>query len=367
MIKHLDIWTATKVRDAAHDPYAALTREEINAYTIERLKEQLLYVTENSVLYQDLYKEIDIKAMCQLEGSEFMKAFRTLPPTTPEMLKERETDFLCVSQSEISRIVTLPTSGSTGKPKRVYFTEEDQQLTVDFFNHGMRLICDPSDVVLILMPANVPGSIGKLLGQGLRDMGAKAIEYGLPVSIKDEAADIIDIMKKEKVTSIVALPTHMIKLAREAESAGITDYDSPDFVQLRSILLSAEYVPEETVMMLEETFECCIYEHYGMTEMGLGCAVSCGFGNGYHVRESDLFLEIVDSRNGEPMPEGAFGEIVFTTLTRKGMPFIRYRTGDFSRWITEPCMCGSVLKRIDKVGSRDIIKGMLVDRINGIK
>ncbi len=120
------------------------------------------------------------------------------------------------------------------------------------------------------------------------------------------------------------------------------------------------------MMLLEETFGCCVYEHYGMTEMGLGCAVSCGYGRGYHVREADLYIELINPITGQVVEgEGRkpgysnYGEIVFTTLTRKGMPFIRYRTGDFSRWILEPCPCGSVLKRLDKVAPREEKKGGL--------
>jgi phenylacetate-coenzyme A ligase PaaK-like adenylate-forming protein len=94
-----------------------------------------------------------------------------------------------------------------------------------------------------------------------------------------------------------------------------------------------------------------------MTEMGLGCAVSCEYQNGYHVREADLYLEIIDPDTGKTLPDGTWGEIVFTTLTRVGMPFIRYRTGDISRWKTESCRCGSKLKLLDYIQDRKIEKG----------
>lgn len=369
MINYLDIKTAASIRDAAHDQNAPLRREEIDAYTARKLREQLKYAAVKSDFYRDLFagRDIDIDKICsdELSDAQFMNEFEKLPPTDQEDIKERDKDFLCVSAAEISRVVTMKTSGSTGKPKRIYFTAKDQKLTEDYFDYGMRLLTDSDDVVLILMQADAPGSIGDLLAKGISSFGARPVKYGLPKSVNREAPDILKIMKNEGVTSVVALPTHMIKLAREAEKAGMTDYDSENFIQLRSILLSGEYVPEETVMMLEDIFGCCIYEHYGMTEMGLGCAVSCGFGNGYHVREDDLYLEIVNPRTGEVIRDGSYGEIVFTTLTREGMPLIRYRTGDYSRWINEPCMCGSVLKRLDKVGSREHVKGILIDKIQG--
>ena len=110
-------------------------------------------------------------------------------------------------------------------------------------------------------------------------------------------------------------------------------------------------------MQIEAAWGCKVFEHYGMTEMGLGGAVSCGFLEGCHIRESDLYLEIIDPKPGQVLPEGKEGEVVFTTLTRKGMPFIRYRTGDWSSFIPEPCQCGSILKRISRVGDRNMKKG----------
>lgn len=343
LVRFLDDWTIKKIGSKA-----PLAREDINSYTAHELKRTVAYAYENSSFYREKY------AGCDLED------FENLPFATPEELRERAMDFLCVKPGEISRIVTLDTGGSTGKPKRVYFTEEDQQLTVDFFENGMQLMADSSDKILILMPAKVPGSIGKLLAEGLKNFGAEAIEYGLPEmgphrSDEDneaEAVKIIELINSEEVTGVVALPTHMEMLA---EYNGFQNIEC----RLKWVLLSAEYVSDEAVQRITKGFNCKAYEHYGMTEMGLGCAVSCGCSEGYHVREADLYIEIIDPETGDVIPDGQIGEIVFTTLTREGMPFIRYRTGDYSRWIPEVCACGSILRRLDKVGPRDVVKGYL--------
>jgi phenylacetate-coenzyme A ligase PaaK-like adenylate-forming protein len=89
-----------------------------------------------------------------------------------------------------------------------------------------------------------------------------------------------------------------------------------------------------------------------MTEMGLGGAVDCRARSGGHIREADLYVEIVDPDTGRPLPDGEQGELVFTTLTRTGMPLIRYRSGDLSRFIPEPCPCGTVLRRLAWVKGR---------------
>jgi phenylacetate-coenzyme A ligase PaaK-like adenylate-forming protein len=126
---------------------------------------------------------------------------------------------------------------------------------------------------------------------------------------------------------------------------------------MKAILLSAEYVSDENVRIIEEIWDCKVFEHYGMTEMGLGGAMACETRIGYHPREADLIFEIIDPESGAALPDGEYGEIVFTTLTREAMPLVRYRTGDFSRFIPEPCPCGSKLKRLDRVANRKSVKG----------
>ena len=362
----LDDWTTEKIGGGS-----SLKRNDVDLYTVKALAETVAYSYQNSSFYQEKYEAFSDELETDLCEEGNLEIFEKLPFATPDELRERGMDFLCVKPGDISRIVTLDTGGSTGKPKRVYFTEEDQQLTVDFFENGMQLMADSSDKILILMPAKVPGSIGRLLAEGLRNFGAEAVEYGLPKmgpraaeeKNREEAERLLKIIRYENITGIVALPTHMEMLAEfHTAMHGTAELDEADIAEcdsLKWVLLSAEYVADEVAGKIAEVFGCKIYEHYGMTEMGLGCAVSCGCGEGYHVRESDIYIEIMDPETGQKVVDGEVGEIVFTTLTRKGMPFIRYRTGDFSRWITEPCGCESVLKRLAKVGPRDVVKGYL--------
>lgn len=331
MEKYLDIWTAEKLNKGN------LTREDIELYQLEKLKETFSMAVEKSPYYRSLYEDMRVDSF---------EDFRKLPFSGPDDVRSHELEMLCVSQREISRIVTIETSGTTGVPKRVYFTEADQELTTDFFHHGMKLIVDETDVVMILMPCRRPGSIGVLLKEGLERSGVKVVPYGLPDGRDTE--QILEIMERERVTNCVALATHMSQIAEKSPS-----YDIP----LKSVLLSAEYVSEESRRVIRETWNCRIFEHYGMTEMGLGCAVQCPELEGFHVRETDLYLEIIDPETGEVLPDGEEGEIVFTTLTRKGMPFIRYRTGDWSSFMTGTCGCGSILKRITRVGDRGLLKG----------
>jgi phenylacetate-coenzyme A ligase PaaK-like adenylate-forming protein len=122
---------------------------------------------------------------------------------------------------------------------------------------------------------------------------------------------------------------------------------------VKVLFLAGEYVAEAKRQELERIWQCRVYTHYGLTEMGLGVAVECDAHDGYHFNETDLLLEVVDPITGTPVEPGDEGELVFTTLTREAMPLIRYRTHDISRIITEPCPCGaSTLLRIDQVRKR---------------
>jgi phenylacetate-CoA ligase len=144
----------------------------------------------------------------------------------------------------------------------------------------------------------------------------------------------------------VGVPTQVLALVR---NPGMGESSS---LRLKSTLLTMDHVPQAIVRAVEASWGCRVYNHYGMTEMGLGGGVECQVRRGYHLREADLYLEVIDPVNGRTISEGEYGEVVFTTLTRRGMPLIRYRTGDISRFIPGDCPCGTVLRSLEKVRSR---------------
>jgi len=248
--------------------------------------------------------------------------------------------LVCVGQDEISRIITLNTSGTTGKPKRIYFTEEDLEFTVEFFIHGMMTLVGRGDRVLIMLPGEKYGSVGYLLMEALRRMGVFAEIHGVLIDM-DKCLEEI---RKYKINCVVGIPVQVLDLSYETKKN--------DIGCIEKVLLCADYVPDSVVSNIEENFGCTVYSHYGMTEMGFGGGVECSAFDGYHLRESDLYFEVIDPLNGMPLPEGQWGEVVFTTLNRKGMPLIRYRTGDISRLINRSCSCGSDLRRLDKILGR---------------
>lgn len=335
----IDKWIKTKIGLEEAD---ILTREKLENYQLHVLKRIIEYAKENSKFYNEHFGRINVE-----RDILHLSDIKNLPFTTPEMLKSRGSSMVCVSQSQISRIVTLNTTGSTGEPKRIYFTEEDQELTIDYFHYGLRVMTNPKDVFLVLLPCKTPGSVGDLVRQGLERDGVNVIPFGFPAIDESEDEEIIQLIKSKNVNSLVGTSSVVERLVFKSKG---------QINSVRTILLSAEYVPEQSVKTIERGWNCQVFEHFGMTETGLGGAMACTAHKGYHPREADLLFEIIDPVTYKVLPEGETGELVFTTLTRTGMPLIRYKTGDTTRWIPEPCPCGSILRRIDKVGDRGVAK-----------
>ncbi len=274
--------------------------------------------------------------------------FTRFPFTDAGHISKNPLSFLCVSQNEIERVVTLTSSGTSGPPKRLYFTSEDLEQTMDFFLVGMSTFTGSEDKVLILLPGERPDSVGDLLCRALQRGGVRAVKHG-PVH---DAEKTLAVIKKEAVTCLVGIPTQVLWLARCQKHPDPVVADN-----IKSVLLSTDYVPRAICSALESTWNCNVYNHYGMTEMGLGGSVDCEARQGGHLREADLFFEVIDPETGCPVSPGEYGEVVFTTLTRKGMPLIRYRTGDMARFLNTPCPCGTFLPRLDRV------RGRIQDRV----
>ena len=362
-----------------------LSREALEVWQLARLQETIALVLERSSFYRDKFRDLRIVSSESLEGLSYstlasldrqnmgyvntprslralseslldsfgavtvdsLDELKRLPFTMPEDLALYGTRMVCVAASDVSRIVTLQqTSGTTGPPKRVWFTEADQELMTDYVHHGLPVMTGPADVFLVLMPCERPGSVGSIVAEGVERIGSRVVRVGAIPTDGSRDLEVLEVMRNEGVTTgLATAPTAARLAAKSCDDVVIKG-------NMRTILLAAQYISEANKEIIEAAWGCEVFEHYGSTETGLGGAMACEKRSGYHPREADLLFEIVDPDSGEILPEGEWGEIVFTTLTRRAMPLIRYRTGDFSRWIPEPCACGSVLKRFDRVGDR---------------
>jgi phenylacetate-coenzyme A ligase PaaK-like adenylate-forming protein len=327
----LEAWIAGKI-GLSEDSFS---RGQLHRYQLERVRETIRWARQHSSFYGNLlrdFAETDITGLADLAR---------LPFTNADDIRKNALRFLCVSQDEINRIVTLDSSGTTGKAKRIYFTASDQELTINYFRYSMAALTQKGDRVLILFPGERPGSLVELLVEALRRLDVQPIAYGLVSNIP--AA--IKIMTREQVDCVVGIPTQVLALASYARNIGMS-------FRIKNTILSSDYVPEAIKRTLQQLWGCPVYEYYGMTEMGLGGGTECAALAGCHLYEADLYMEIVDPLTGKVLPEGQEGEAVVTTLTRRGMPLIRYRTGDITRILHEPCECGAIIRRIAKITRR---------------
>ncbi|MDR1084525.1 MAG: AMP-binding protein [Deltaproteobacteria bacterium] len=251
--------------------------------------------------------------------------------------------MLCVNQGEISHVVSIPTSGTTGSPKQLYFTAQDQESSIEMFVNSMSQLIQAGDVVSILLPASRPGGVGDLLAQAISRLRAQPIRYGHIENLPNALESLIS----QSVVSLVGLPAHALALTKYYQ---IKKYKRK--IRLSRILLCADYVSQAIKDKIAEIWGCQVFSYYGLTEAGFGGGMDCQANNGYHLHEADLYFEIIDPISGRPKPDGQQGEVVISTLTRRGMPLFRYRTGDLSALIVGSCPCGSITRRLATIRER---------------
>lgn len=337
----LDGWVREKISISC-DMVGTEFIEALEDYQLRKINETIEYASRNAPFYRRWLSILPTEPLTALSD------IARIPFTIPSDIAHDPFHLLAVRQDDVAQIVTLRTSGSTGEAKRLFFTEEDLELTTDFFHRGMATLVRPGQKVAILLPGAMLDSVGNLLMRGLRRMDVQALVYG-PVADPFDAARAIGSFGAH---CLVGIPTQVLAVAHSWVGTAIGKGC------IESVLLSTDYVPRAIAKTLEDVWGCRVFNHYGMTEMGLGGGVECEALDGYHLREADLYFEIVDHETGEVCPDGAVGEVVFTTLTRRGMPLIRYRTGDIARIVPEPCPCGSALRRMERVRGRwdDILR-----------
>lgn len=282
-----------------------------------------------------------------------------LPFTTAEALRNWG-DFLCVSQGDVQRMVTLHTSGTTGQPKRLAFTDADLARTRDFFAVGMSQLVGAGQRLAVLLPgAERPDGVADLLRQALSAAGVEVLAPPPEVQVAP-AADagtcaepgkaLAQWLEQAKPHCLVAAPAQLALLLKHFPHRG------PE--GLAGILTSAEPLDDALGLALRRAWQCEILDHYGLTETAYGCAVECPAHQGFHVRELDVLIEIVDISGRKVLAPGEEGEVVITTLQRQAMSLVRYRTGDVACLLPAPCACGSPLRRLGPVRGR-------IERKNG--
>ena len=324
-----------------------LTRRDIESHHLLKLKETLVYVYHNSSFYRELFDKGGIDP----GHIHDLKDLARVPFTTSSDLSDSPYKFLCVSLSDVERMYTLNTGGTTGAPKRIFFTEEDLNKITDYMGAAMKTVAvlagagDSGYRVAILLPDGERASQANLLSRAIEKYGGRPIRIDVSLDYRGQ----FDSIRENKPSIVFGAVSRLWRITQEArQSHNLAD------IGVKVLFVTSDYLSEATRNNLRNAWGGDVYCHYGMTEMGFGGLIECSAHSGFHVNEADFIFEIVDPTTSRAREPGHEGELVFTTLSRRGMPLIRYKTGDLSRLIIESCTCGvSALGRVDKVAKRN--------------
>jgi phenylacetate-CoA ligase len=331
----LDAWIKSKIGLTAQQE---LTRKALAAYQLERLRITLDDVMRHSPFYRRHF------SANKVESIQSLSDLARWPLTTADDLRKDPLAFLCISQSAVERVVTLPSKLFRKSPIRLFFSATDLELAVDFFHYGFATAVAPGQRMLVVMPYRSPYSVGDLLARGLSRLSVEAITHG-PMKSPQM---VVETILQHHIDCLVGVPSEMAALSRYPGRKHIPAG------QIRSIWLGAHHAHCREEEEISRAWGCRVFQQYGLTEMCPGGGVQCLVRHGFHLREADLYIEIVDPDTAKPVADGTYGEVVATTLTREAMPLIRYRTGHRAAIMTETCPCGTVLRRLEKIESRAI-------------
>lgn len=333
----LEAWVKTKVGLPARQ---VLTRQILSEYHLDKIRSVLDYVKRCSPFYRRRFASREPGALSDL------RELVDWPTTTSDDLRRDPLAFLCVSQSAVERVVTLPARRPQDPAKRLFFSAADLELAVDFFHHGFSTLVAPGQKMLILMPCRRPYSVGDLLARGLARLPVSSVRHG-PLQSPEEA---VDAMLQHDIDCLVGAPSEMLALARHRGARRIPAG------KIRSVWLGTQNLLRDMADEIGRFWGSPVYQHYGASEMCPGGGVQCAARDGFHLREADLFIEIVHPQTDQPVGDGIYGEVLVTTLTREAMPLVRYRTGHMAAFMRGACLCGSRMRRLTPILHRSGIK-----------
>ena len=328
-----------------------MDRRELDALQTERLIK-----TVNRV-YQSVapYREAMDKAGVRPGDIRSLADLRYLPFTNKTDLRDYYPNSLfAVPMSDIVRIHA--SSGTTGKPIVVGYTQNDVD---NWANIVARCMCcaggTKEDIIQVSYGYGLfTGGLGA--HYGAERLGATVI----PTSGGNTQRQIM-MMQDLKTTMIACTPSYALLIAETLQEMGV----EKGSLALKAGVFGAEPWTEEMRKQIEDMLGIDAYDIYGLSEIvGPGVAMECSEKHGMHVWEDHFIPEIINPETGEPLPLGEKGELVFTTITKEGIPMLRYRTHDLTSLIAEPCACGRTHVRMNKVLGRTddmlIIRGVNV-------
>ena len=315
-----------------------MKRADIEALQLRRLKWMVDYCYNNVPFYHERLGQVGITSGDKIKT---LSDIQYIPFTTKDDIRDNYPfGMLAVPMKDIVRIHA--SSGTTGKPTVGAYTKEDIENWSDFVARIVTASGVTSDDIIQISFGYglFTGALG--LHFGLEKVGATVI----PASSGNSEKQLM-MLRDFGVTGLVATPSYALYLG---ELVRESPYPKEAYASLKYGILGSEGCTEEMRQRIEENLGVTVTDNYGMTELtGPGVSGECHLRCGLHFAEDAFLPEIIDQDTLEQKPAGEVGELVVTTLTRKGMPVLRYRTKDITRLHYEPCACGRTHVRMDKL------------------
>jgi len=328
-----------------------MPRGELRELQSARLREVVQRAYQNVALYRERMDALGVKP----DDIRTIDDVVRLPLTVKVDL--RDTYPFGMFAAPMADVVRLhASSGTTGKPIVVAYTQSDLDVWQDVIlralaGYGLH----KGDIIQNAYGYGLfTGGLG--LHYGAEALGATVI----PISGGNTDRQIM-VMKDFGVSAISCTPSYFLHLLDRAEEMGVDLRELP----LRAGCFGAEPWTDAMRRRIEASAGIKAFDIYGLTEIiGPGVGAECPYQNGLHIFEDHFYPEIINPETLEPVPDGNEGELVVTTLTKRGMPMLRYRTRDITSLMTETCACGRTIRRIARISHRSddmfIIRGVNV-------
>lgn len=315
--------------------------KQIEQYQQIELQKLLLYLSNNSLFYQQHFRNNQINI-----NNFKLSGLSLIPPTTKNDLQTKNWDFLCVAKNKIAEYFS--TSGTLGLPVTIALTENDlKRLANNEYLSFVQAECTEEDIFQLMLTMDRQFMAGMAYYTGIQKLGAAAIRVGagnLPLQIES--------ILRNQPTVIIAVPSFILKLIEYAKANAIklNDTSVKKAICIGESIRNTDFTLNELSKRILNEWNIKLFSTYASTEKQTAFT-ECSIGQGSHVHPDLLIFEILDD-NDQPLPPGQYGELTITTLGVEGMPLLRYKTGDICTYFSEPCGCGSNTPRLSQIVGR---------------
>ncbi len=330
--------------------YLCIDYEMLHQSQLPLLQLLLKRVYANSSFYKDKLKAAGIKP----EDVQSLADFSHIPFTVKEELREHPIEYLrAAAEEDIVRIHA--SSGTTGKPTIIPYTKNDVNAFAEMMSRCLRFAGIKKRDRVQITPGYGLWTAGIGFQSGVERIGAMAIPMG-PGNTEKQ----LEMMLELKATVLIGTASYGLFLAEEIAKRNLMDR-----ISLRTGVFGSERWGEKMRQRISSLLKIDTFDIYGLTEIyGPGIGIDCHHHRGIHYWNDYLYFEIIDPDSGKVLPVGEKGELVITTLTKEGLPLVRYRTRDVTRLLPEVCSCGSSYPMIDRILGRSDeafkVKGVMV-------